>query len=322
MRPSVAFVLDIDGCVKKGRIVLDAGLHAVQRLFHERVPFVFLTNGGGVPEQKRAQDLSRDFGVPIGPEQVILSHTPLLSSWRIDGKDEKVLFLGSGDVPSVLSSYGLVEQAVWSHQLHALVPDLYLLAPPLMDRSSLPPWMLSSDPFSWRFSRIVLVHDSVHMGLELQLALDVMKNGGFLVPHKGPGNVAFYNTNGDLEYSSSFPSPRIAQASFVRALQALATSLYPGEIDVQTLSNPLFQSGKPCLPTYRFAEEALRRQAAGRPIARFFGVGDVCFLLCMYVFLACSRSASGRPSDNMTRPFERKVDDETARFEIEACCSD
>jgi ribonucleotide monophosphatase NagD (HAD superfamily) len=55
---------------------------ALERLHHPtdkrpRYPFVFMTNGGGVSEATRAEELEHMLRVPVTPEQVILGHTPM-----------------------------------------------------------------------------------------------------------------------------------------------------------------------------------------------------------------------------------------------------
>ncbi|KAK9186996.1 hypothetical protein WN944_018385 [Citrus x changshan-huyou] len=39
-------------------------------------PFLFLTNGGGIPESRRASELSELLGVNILPSQVLQGHSP------------------------------------------------------------------------------------------------------------------------------------------------------------------------------------------------------------------------------------------------------
>jgi ribonucleotide monophosphatase NagD (HAD superfamily) len=60
---------------------LPAAAQAMQLLYHssqkQRFPFVFITNGGGDSEAAKAKHLSDMLRVPITPDQVILSHTPM-----------------------------------------------------------------------------------------------------------------------------------------------------------------------------------------------------------------------------------------------------
>lgn len=62
--------------------VIPAALEAMAHLHHRidkqpKHPFVVMSNGGGVTEAERAQQLSEQLQVPVAAEQVILGHTPM-----------------------------------------------------------------------------------------------------------------------------------------------------------------------------------------------------------------------------------------------------
>ena len=50
---------------------------ALQRLRKQGIPTLFVTNGGGVTEQAKAEALQAKLGVPVSPAQVLLCHTPV-----------------------------------------------------------------------------------------------------------------------------------------------------------------------------------------------------------------------------------------------------
>ncbi len=61
------------GCVQRTRAPAHHHHHAptpALRLSAGRVPFAFLTNGGGVLEEKKAAAFSEKFGIPVATEQV------------------------------------------------------------------------------------------------------------------------------------------------------------------------------------------------------------------------------------------------------------
>jgi ribonucleotide monophosphatase NagD (HAD superfamily) len=65
---------DNEGVLIRGGIVLSQTQRALRKLYGEnrlgiRLPVIFLTNGGGVTEARKAQELSKKFGVPVRPEQ-------------------------------------------------------------------------------------------------------------------------------------------------------------------------------------------------------------------------------------------------------------
>uniref|UniRef100_A0A2P2NIZ6 Uncharacterized protein MANES_11G138500 n=1 Tax=Rhizophora mucronata TaxID=61149 RepID=A0A2P2NIZ6_RHIMU len=71
---------DIDGVVLRGESPIGGSPQAIRRLYDNsgalNIPFIFLTNGGGFPESKRALELSRILDVNILPLQVVQGHTP------------------------------------------------------------------------------------------------------------------------------------------------------------------------------------------------------------------------------------------------------
>lgn len=58
-------------------MVLPSTKKALERLKTQNIPFILLTNGGGVDEKTKARRLSSAIGTKIDEKQVILAHTPL-----------------------------------------------------------------------------------------------------------------------------------------------------------------------------------------------------------------------------------------------------
>ena len=66
----IAFAFDIDGVLKAGPTVLEPARRALHLLEGNnarsvRVPYVYVTNGGGPSETERAALLQRELGVPV-----------------------------------------------------------------------------------------------------------------------------------------------------------------------------------------------------------------------------------------------------------------
>ncbi|KAG1677369.1 hypothetical protein FOA52_010748 [Chlamydomonas sp. UWO 241] len=104
-----AFVFDIDGVLVRGRKVLPTASAAVRKLVRGdgswRVPVVFMTNGGGVTEAVKAEQLSTWLDAPVDASQVILSHTPMRSLVPAL-HDRPVLISGRGSCAEVAQLYG------------------------------------------------------------------------------------------------------------------------------------------------------------------------------------------------------------------------
>ncbi|KAI8467209.1 MAG: HAD-superfamily hydrolase [Monoraphidium minutum] len=104
----LGWVFDIDGVLIRGATVLPAARKAMQMLWSGgawRAPVVFLTNGGGVSEARKAQELTGWLGVPVAEGQVVLSHTPFRRLAPRLGQ-HPVLVCGRKDFVAVAASYG------------------------------------------------------------------------------------------------------------------------------------------------------------------------------------------------------------------------
>ncbi|KAI1607823.1 HAD-like domain-containing protein [Exophiala viscosa] len=77
-----AFAFDIDGVLIKGGEVIPAAIEAMKVLNGEneygiKVPYIFVTNGGGKTEEERCIQLSNQLQVDVSPGQFICGHTPM-----------------------------------------------------------------------------------------------------------------------------------------------------------------------------------------------------------------------------------------------------
>lgn len=111
-RSSFGIAFDIDGVVLRGRHPIGGSSKALKRLYVDstsygtlKVPFLFLTNGGGTPESRRAIELSELLGVNVLPSQVVQGHSSfksLLNSFE----NELIIATGKGEPALVMSEYG------------------------------------------------------------------------------------------------------------------------------------------------------------------------------------------------------------------------
>lgn len=79
---SYAFGFDIDGVIVKGPETIQQAKEALKMLNGEnpysiKVPYIFVTNGGGRSEKARSEELSKRLGVHIEEDQVVQGHTPM-----------------------------------------------------------------------------------------------------------------------------------------------------------------------------------------------------------------------------------------------------
>ena len=61
----LGIAFDIDGVLIKGKTVLPQAQRVIKTLYNARIPYIFLTNGGGVSEQSKAHELTTKLGIEV-----------------------------------------------------------------------------------------------------------------------------------------------------------------------------------------------------------------------------------------------------------------
>lgn len=230
---------------------------AVSLLQELQVPYVFLTNGGGVLEADKAAQLSTALQVPVAPEQVIVSHSPM-RPLAAQHAGEKVLVLGCRDVQAVATAYGF-HPVVTVNELAAHDPTAY----PFFDWQHQPlPTAVAEAPFG----AVLIMHDPIHWAPDLQLALDVIRGGSPLGSGASQA-LPVYASNPDFVFAGAHPVPRFAQGAFTDTLSFLFHRLTGQQLRVT-------QYGKPHAVTFDFAWDTLARQGKGAAPSRVFMIGD------------------------------------------------
>ncbi|KAF8200742.1 HAD-like domain-containing protein [Pholiota molesta] len=277
--PPLAFVFDIDGVLLRGPEVLPAARRAVEILegnnpFHKKIPYILLTNGGGVAEHDRCLKLSAQLGIPINPEQYCQAHTILKKSSN-KYSDLPVLVLGGklDDVRQVAKGYGY-RKAYTTLDVLAWNPSVWPFHTLLeRERAVTFPVDFSKTPIS----AIFVYHDPRNWALDVQVICDVIQSAGIIGgPYKAiseqetPVELIFCNP--DLLWKSDFDRPRIGQGGFRVAFQAIYRALTGKEY-------PYIQYGKPTTETYNFASEVLqgwiqKLYGPGKHTPHIFMVGD------------------------------------------------
>jgi len=77
-----AYAFDIDGVLIKGGEVIPEAIEAMKVLngeneYNIKVPYIFVTNGGGKTEEERCIQLSNQLQLEVSPGQFICGHTPM-----------------------------------------------------------------------------------------------------------------------------------------------------------------------------------------------------------------------------------------------------
>lgn len=88
-----AFAFDIDGVLLRGKVPLLGAKRALETLQANSIPFIFLTNGGGLTEAAHAERLGDRLTMHFDEDQIVQSHTPF-KMFMDQYKDEWVLVIG------------------------------------------------------------------------------------------------------------------------------------------------------------------------------------------------------------------------------------
>ncbi|KAI9244543.1 HAD hydrolase [Sporodiniella umbellata] len=275
-KPNYAFAFDIDGVLIKGKKLIPEATRALKLLngdnaANRKIPFVLLTNGGGVTEEEKANQISEIVGVKIDPKAVILSHSPMQSLAR-KYQDKRVLIVGGAGRKcfDVAKRYGFTD-AVTPNDIMHWNSSAWPHSEPTSDLS------LLTSPQSLEFSKlpihaVMVFHDSLDWGRDIQIILDaVCSKHGVLGTRKNSydtQDVPLYWSNNDLIWSTDFPAPRLGQGALKNAVEGLFTTLTGSELKSTSF-------GKPHATTYDFAEQIINSVAEeGQQKRNVYAVGD------------------------------------------------
>lgn len=260
-RKQVAFAFDIDGVLKAGERVLPEAKRALAILEGQnskkvKIPYIFITNGGGPSEEERAKKLSLEFGLRVSPDQVIQAHTVLQSLTKRFG-DKPVLMIGGPDRPpgasrKVLQEYGF-QDVYTAHDIHAWQSSSWPFARPLKEQEIS---LRRADFSTIRFAAVLVFHDSRDWGRDLQYICDVLRSPDGRIGILGDDKhaqpfLAF--SHGDLIWGNDFPTPRFGQGAFQEAVRAVYETASGRPLEAVTF-------GKPQKLTYEYADALLRER--------------------------------------------------------------
>ncbi|XP_015874168.3 mitochondrial hydrolase YKR070W [Ziziphus jujuba] len=246
--PSFGIVFDIDGVVLRGDIPIGGSPQALRRLYHTsgslRVPYIFLTNGGGFRESTRARELSELLGVNVTPSQVVQGHSPFKQ--LVDRyKNELVVAVGKGEPAAVMSEYGfknvlsIDDYASCFENIDPLAPyKKWTTKVTSKDRTTeevrVP---LRNNVQSQRVQAAFIISDSVDWSRDIQVLCDILRTGG--LPGRDIGHQPqLYFAHDDLAYQAAFPSERLGLGAFRIALEAVFNRVHQHPLEYTCYGKP------------------------------------------------------------------------------------
>ncbi|KAJ6842664.1 uncharacterized protein M6B38_297965 [Iris pallida] len=260
-RPSFGIAFDIDGVILRGRNPIGGSPQAIRRLYADdgtlKIPFIFLTNGGGVPESKRATELSGLLGVQISPLQVVQGHSPFRELVK-RFENELVVAVGKGEPATVMSEYGfkkvlsIDEYASYFDDIDPLSQYKAWSSKQAYDKNHMPrESQLSYNVLSDSVKGAFVVSDPVDWGRDIQVLCDILRSGGIPGREKGHQPPLYFAAD-DLEYQAAFPCERLGMGAFRIALESIFNKIHSSPLEYISF-------GKPNPFAFKNAEAVLRQ---------------------------------------------------------------
>ncbi|XP_038891013.1 uncharacterized protein YKR070W-like isoform X1 [Benincasa hispida] len=281
-RSSFGIAFDIDGVVLRGHHPIGGSTKALKRLYVDstssgtlKVPFLFLTNGGGTPESRRAIELSELLGVNVLPSQVVQGHSSF-KSLLYSFENELIIATGKGQPALVMSEYGF--KKVFSIDEYASYFENIDPVSQYKNWTSKQAFGLNWNPeklmrkqsvLSERVKAAFVVSDPVDWGRDIQVLCDVLRSGG--LPGQENGNqVPLYFAAVDFEYQAAFPFKRLGIGAFKIALESIFNRIHHRPLEYVSY-------GKPNPLVFKNVEAVLRHILSSHCDDHFVNEGDIEF---------------------------------------------
>eukprot|EP01122_Echinamoeba_exundans_P002195 TRINITY_DN12155_c0_g1_i1.p1 TRINITY_DN12155_c0_g1~~TRINITY_DN12155_c0_g1_i1.p1 ORF type:complete len:342 (-),score=62.05 TRINITY_DN12155_c0_g1_i1:24-1007(-) len=262
--PPFGIVFDIDGVLMKSDKGMPEAIEAFKRL-PPNTPFLFMTNGGGTPEETKMRKLVDELGLQdtLMEDQFLCSHSPkkdLVEKYATS----RVLVVGKDRQYSkhIMESYGF--------------KNFVLLDDFAADRPYLVPWKkyaagpgttLDNEPIKAIFQ----LHEPTDWAEGLQIISDVLQSNGVVTKDDfQPSSeqvVELYVANPDFTYAAHFHKPRYTSGAFVHCLKALYKESCGRELRCTIY-------GKPFTDLFELAQRSLEQKLAKRSLDAIYMIGD------------------------------------------------
>lgn len=254
---SYAFAFDIDGVLVKGPNTLEPGVEAIRYLegnnpYNIKVPYIFVTNGGGKHESVRAEDLSKRLQTEITTDQIVQGHTPMKELANVY---KNVLVVGGvgNTCRKVAQSYGFTNVYTPLDIMH-------------WDPSVTPYYELSEDDLKHceykdvdfaktKIDAIMVFADSRNWAADQQIILELlMSKEGYMgiISDNFEDGPPIYFAHSDFVWSTNYRLVRYGMGALQVSIAALFREHTGKEMKV-------VRFGKPQRTTFNFAEKVLHK---------------------------------------------------------------
>lgn len=270
-----AFAFDIDGVLIRGGRPIPEAIEAMKMLngdneYGIKVPYIFVTNGGGKTEAERCIQLSKQLEIEVSPGQFICGHTPMREMAEkygtvlvVGGEGEKCRIVAEGyGFKDVVTPGDIIKDNQDTTPFRKLTEEEY-------NNSR------TRNFAEVEIEAIFVFADSRDWASDQQIILDLLmsKKGrlGTRSENYDEGPPVFFSHN-DVVWSASHDLTRIGMGALRVSLEAMFKA-----VTGRTLETTAF--GKPQIGTFQFATRLLqewRKDTHGidSPPSTVYFVGD------------------------------------------------
>lgn len=250
-----AFAFDIDGVLIRGGRPIPEAVEAMKVLNGKnphgiKIPYIFVTNGGGKTEQERCIQLSQQMEIEVSPGQFICGHTPMR---EMADKYKTVLVVGGEGEKcrEVAEGYGF-KDVVTPGDIIKANPDTTPFRKLTQEE-----WNNSRDrDFSTTVIEAIFVFaDSRDWAGDQQIILDLLLSKGGVLNTRSEnfdeGPPVFFSHN-DVVWSASHDLTRLGMGALRCSLEAMFKAVTGKELVTTAF-------GKPQIGTFEFATRLLKQ---------------------------------------------------------------
>lgn len=263
-RPNdIGFVFDIDGVLLRGKKPIPSARAALDLLNDHSIPYIFLTNGGGIPEQERINFMSSSLDLPLSPLQLVQSHTPMKALAHRHAYDRVLVVGGPGDkARECARNYGfqdvIMPMDIVKHDPSVAPHHRY--TPEQLETLALSSEQLNIEK---PIEAVLVFNDPRDMGTDIQVVMDLLNSeNGVLgtkrrvskLKNRESPAIPIIFSNNDFLWANDYQLPRFGQGAFritVESLYREMNILKPSE----NLESIIM--GKPFKIQYDFAHHVL-----------------------------------------------------------------
>ncbi|KAH8687714.1 HAD-like domain-containing protein [Tricladium varicosporioides] len=253
---SFAFAFDIDGVLIRGGRPIPEAVEAMKVLNGEneygmKVPYIFLTNGGGKTEAERCIDLSRQLDIEVSPAQFICGHTPMRE--MVEKYGTVLVVGGEGEkCRQVAEGYGFRDVVTPGD----IIKDNQHTTPFRKLTAEETANSRKRNYGETKIEAIFVFADSRDWAGDIQIMLDLaMSKDGYIGTlsetfNEGP---PIYFSHNDIVWSAAHDNVRLGMGALRKMVEMLFKDLTKGK-ELETIA-----FGKPQIGTFEFATRLLQQ---------------------------------------------------------------